>query len=378
MATYHPNTEHDSDCSCLITAIGNKPVIHSDERRLRKNCYEFSPELDLNGITNDNVTICPELDYKSRKHRAIFTKHNGQMKLLFSEIQFLTRHARPGDKIVYAGAAPGIHLKILFQMFPNLSWVLIDPAKIVIRPSEHIEVIQGLMTDDLAESYQDDDHNTLFISDIRTGSTENEEWDEEIEDNMIMQKSWCDIMKPRRALLKFRLSWKRATTTYFSGTIFNQVWQPKTSTETRLDTDCKNLIQYNNLAYERRLMGHNSILRIQQYSISALEPYYNPAYCPHLCRCYDCINSILILNNWIASAHNTQPLHPTKTFALIITKLGQDLAPNTKTKRGHSNITLQSLHSIDPNLPIHEREARAGKPCIRGLDCDCTNQDSLE
>lgn len=61
--------------------------------------------------------------------------HHGQEKLLMSEIEFLTRaHAdsRQHPPIpmlcVYAGACPCLHLSRLMAMFPNVYFVLVDPA----------------------------------------------------------------------------------------------------------------------------------------------------------------------------------------------------------------------------------------------------------
>lgn len=366
----YPNPDHDANCSYLITEVDGQPVIQQDELDLRNpdSPYPFRAHLPLNGIVNNKPSIAPELTYKLRNKRAIFTKHNGQMKLLFSEIAFLTRHATPGCTILYAGAAPGIHIKILFRMFPDLKWILVDPSKIVIRPSATVDVIQGLMTNALAEQYADIP-NLLFISDIRTGSVENEEWDEEIEDNMLMQKSWCEILRPTRALLKFRLSWKREFTEYFAGTIYHQVWQPKTSTETRLDTDCLTVATYNNRCYDRRMMAHNAILRIQQYPTDDADAYSD---CKNLCHCYDCTNSICTIQQWIASDWCDGQIHPGRMFALIIEQLGQNLDPDTaaetksKTSRKHT-----SYHAVAFDKSLPKREKLVGRSCILGEGCDC-------
>jgi hypothetical protein len=59
-------------------------------------------------------------------------QHKGQLKLLLSEIDFLTDFARHGDTVVYAGATCGSHLPILARMFKDLrlSWHLFDPQSL--------------------------------------------------------------------------------------------------------------------------------------------------------------------------------------------------------------------------------------------------------
>jgi hypothetical protein len=63
--------------------------------------------------------------------------HWGQRKLLLSEIEFLTDWA-PLDRdsiVVYAGAAPGTHIAFLAEMFPRLSFVLVDPSEFKVHGS---------------------------------------------------------------------------------------------------------------------------------------------------------------------------------------------------------------------------------------------------
>lgn len=66
-------------------------------------------------------------------HRPLKGLHFGQRKLLLSEIEFLSTivvprlTSRPA-MCVYAGAANGSHLPFLFELFPGVRWVLIDPA----------------------------------------------------------------------------------------------------------------------------------------------------------------------------------------------------------------------------------------------------------
>jgi len=53
--------------------------------------------------------------------------HDGQRKLLLTEIQFATNCCRSVDFIIYAGSAPCTHLPILLELFPTKKFLLIDP-----------------------------------------------------------------------------------------------------------------------------------------------------------------------------------------------------------------------------------------------------------
>ena len=63
-------------------------------------------------------------------------KHDGQRKLLLSEIEFLmhvvkTHQGAAGTdyEVIYVGAGPGTHLKLLIWMFPTMcKWHLVDPV----------------------------------------------------------------------------------------------------------------------------------------------------------------------------------------------------------------------------------------------------------
>ena len=73
----------------------------------------------------------PTTPYMRRFGEAKTTEHWGQRKLLMSELEFLLLYARKDDvqQVVYAGAAPGKHTNYLSQLFPQLRFHLVDPAR---------------------------------------------------------------------------------------------------------------------------------------------------------------------------------------------------------------------------------------------------------
>lgn len=111
----------------------------------------------------------PRLKYYARKNEVKSVIHWGQRKLLMSEIEFLTRFVEKGHKytVVYAGAAPGTHILFLSNLFPEIHWVLVDPAPFTVKQDDRIEIISALFMPEHAERFSKEP-NVLFISDIRS------------------------------------------------------------------------------------------------------------------------------------------------------------------------------------------------------------------
>ena len=74
-----------------------------------------------------NMTSSPHSSYQSRMKEAKTTVHSGQRKLLNVEIEFITRYVSQDCIVVYVGAAPGHHHRILEILFPFVFFVLYDP-----------------------------------------------------------------------------------------------------------------------------------------------------------------------------------------------------------------------------------------------------------
>jgi hypothetical protein len=200
----------------------------------------------------------PREEYKPRGRQAHVRSH-GQRKLYFAEMHFLTRFARAGDLVVYAGAAPGIHIGLLIEKFPGLDWILVDPRAFDKRVPKTCDMRQGWFTDEMAAEIvaAAPDRRILFISDIRTAG----KWDKvpasfEIKDeadplgrwietrviaDMDAQAKWVHIIRPVAASLKVRFPWQvdgkwltGATGSYFAGDLFIQPCAKPASTEVRL------------------------------------------------------------------------------------------------------------------------------------------------
>lgn len=264
------------------------------------------------------------LPYRQRKDQFRTTIHWGQRKLLLSCIQFLNKYQHLASKVVYAGAAPGTNVLILTELFPNHHFYLYDPRPFDpdLADNPKIHLFQVYFTDEVAKSYKSQD--VLFWSDIRTGSLEDDNFEEEIISNNKMQERWHYLMEPERAMYKFRLPYKAGHTEYMRGQVWMQVWAPETSTETRLivrkHPDRKT---YSNKKYEKRLFYFNLITR--QWG-------HYPTY---QCQCYDCCAEAYILSQY-SNTENGKVLHEFSkriSKALSVNRTVYDIPHNIHLKK---------------------------------------------
>lgn len=190
--------------------------------------------------------------------------HIGQLKLLLTEIEFLTDSLNANEPaiVVYAGSAPSNKIYQLSEMFRNIKFVLVDPNehyvmypnytdmythmqdfmffkvnrnskykdKIITTPigdmprgsfAGNVENICDIIENEprrffILEDYYTDEvsawlhpltqrHKVLFISDIRSRYEKSDNPSSlDIIWNSAMMYNWLDILKPARFMLKFR------------------------------------------------------------------------------------------------------------------------------------------------------------------------------
>jgi cap2 methyltransferase len=256
--------------------------------------------------------------------------HAGQRKLLMSEIYFMTNvHieralANPTLDVdapflcIYAGACPCTHLSVLMSMFPNVLFVLVDPAfsekknrvrtkttyenRVVIwgeKFSEHIiDIIHAWIgvrnfkqgsaqfksIPDTYFPYFTDLYklvpfdvelreDILFISDIRVNARD----ETAIESDMDRQAIWFHQIKASYGLLKFRLpyvteqwgsNWRQhgLMRVYLAGDVYMPIWGPRSTTECRLfvKRNCDVSI-YDPIKHECKFAGFNQHDRQMPY-----------------------------------------------------------------------------------------------------------------
>jgi hypothetical protein len=172
----------------------------------------------------------------------------GQLKLFVSELNFITRYWNsnviPILNIVYVGAAPGTHIEILSQLFPQIVWNLYDSRSFYksLKDNKQINIYQKLFESSDVDQWKNR-KDVFFISDIRNlkYNIKNEEKENEkiAWDDMLLQQKWVVDIKPVQSLLKFRLPYsyewsKQDSISYLDGLLYRQAWAPQSSTECRL------------------------------------------------------------------------------------------------------------------------------------------------
>lgn len=242
----------------------------------------------------------------------VSVEHRGQRKLLNTEIEFLTHVLATfgADKcrrltVVYAGSAPGTHLRILLRrdLFGGMfaGWHLYDDPRrfdrevvaldgVSICPRRgHPRTPEGYFDAVLAASYSSTPGSCVFISDIRTDDTSGKRI---AYDNEQMRR-WVMAMRPAMAMLKFRLPFpvspRAAPRTYpvLRGHQVLQTWAPRRSTETRIwvtAATCRTGATENHedREYETRMNTFNQFYRPKGFVLTGAAAAPAGA-----CRCYD-------------------------------------------------------------------------------------------
>lgn len=178
------------------------------------NKYPGGPLPRLKELVLDLNDVGVKFNYQKLPYYQQTILHWGQRKLFLSELDFLTRFSSEGDTILYVGAAPGTHLKLIAELFPSLKFILYDgndfDADLYDNPN--FEIRQMFFTDIEALRFTDVP-NLLFISDIRGDVSDDREDIKQLRVSYDMkdQERWYDLISsgrsnyPKKALLKFRL-----------------------------------------------------------------------------------------------------------------------------------------------------------------------------
>lgn len=247
----------------------------------------------------------PRRQYYQRKNELRSTNHWGQRKLFLSELEFLTLYGHESQTVVYAGAAPGVHMAYLARLFPRHEFHLYDPADFSLEKSvgqdgnelERLHVYQRFFDNDVADEYMG--KSVLFISDVRTAdpsALDEEQVEDAVEEDMRLQMAWHLRMQPMRSMFKFRLPWGEGSTRYLEGDIHLPVWGRQTTTETRLVVpQSASTREYDHRRYEELMFYFNTRTRVQ---------YYDHSVAPHvdgMCHCYDCAAEVRIVSQYLAA-----------------------------------------------------------------------------
>ena len=325
-------------------------------------------------FSHDSTLLHPtdlELPYRRRAEEEKLAIHYGQLKLLISEIYFLTLYGMSREvTVVYAGAAPGIHIPFLSRMFPHVDFHLYDPSKFRIEPTNKIHLYTQYFTETDAQKWSCDSRSTsgetlLFISDIRSlddddlvmtkvsGEEESQRRVEaDVNKNMRDQETYYKIIRPHRALMKMRLpyayKWSPPSYRYLDGDIFKQAFAPQTSTETRIVPSSGEEIipssggrgggrggeiDYDIRKYESQMFHHNVIIREKnRYNVPVMDQKFG------ITNDYDSAYMMFVLTTYLNTKMNS-------VTEGMIRQLARDLLSSLNPRMTLLSLRTGPIHS---------------------------------
>jgi cap2 methyltransferase len=290
----------DSSDAPTVDSVHSNPhlrqAVHGD------GGYQSRTDIEFNRML---LPDAPRQQYRRRTDELKTVMHWGQRKLLLSEIEFLTKYGVSGATVVYAGAAPGTHTGYLIELFPDLKFVLVDPAPFSARLMQAPRCLlrHELFTDALARQYAARD-DVLFLCDIRSCDYmihDNQDHEKKVLQDMQAQQRWHDIMQPMKSLLKFRLPWTPGCTPYLAGDVYLPAFGPITTTETRLVPHGHDRVLWDHKKYEEQLFYFNTVTRVARYAHAM--PVGRPGH--GLDYCYDCRSEVEMLSQYLLK-HNPE------------------------------------------------------------------------
>jgi hypothetical protein len=235
-----------------------------------------------------------QLPYRQRPFELKGVVHWGQLKLMLSEIQFLSEHGHLSNTVVYAGSAPGTHIKLLSSMFPKHKFILWDPRPFNVT-GKMIEIHEEYFTDEVAQQYAG--QNCLFVSDIRTGNHNDSTtvFEEHVKTDMNWQMNWHKIIMPIMGMYKFRLPYVSGKTKYMAGVLQMQIFAPTSTTELRLIVPQQmETMVYDNDVIEQQMYHFNYFVRPKWYN--------QHLRCCSLDGCWDCTAFVKVVKMYMKSA----------------------------------------------------------------------------
>lgn len=243
--------------------------------------------------------------------------HWGQLKLLLSEVEFLTialKEARERKftklTLIYAGSAHGIHIPYLYDLFSpaiELKFILVDPANFDAqlfhpRYAGKVVIYNGFYDNERIAQMREEhplaaDEYLCFCSDVRINPDERA-----VMADMKMQFDWwhkmnADDYAPDLSMFKFRLPWEeQGMSEYPKGDIHLQVYAGETSGETRLIVPKRAPMHlYDDAAYEHLCFKHNVYRRSNTYLTPEFGVLSLTTSEVQLCNCYDCTCFVRIM-----------------------------------------------------------------------------------
>ena len=250
------------------------------------------------------------------------------------KLSFLALFWKPNiitqPQVLFVNAAPGGHIDLLAQFFPQMIFHLYDQKPFLLTANQPnqpgynsnkaiININNFAFTTDIAKTWANR-NDVILISDYSSpntptasvgGNSNDRDSEEKIKVDMLVQQDWYDLIKPTLALLKFRLPYPRpdgpTSFKYSSGYILKPIWGPASSTETRLIPN--NLqIEWNLKWYEEAMAYFNQTLRESTVFINPITNSLTAANPPELLSDFDSVAEIYILAGYIKTRYRNYTL----------------------------------------------------------------------
>jgi hypothetical protein len=231
-------------------------------------------------VHSDNID--EEMEHNKQSSETYDNCHWGQLKLFYSELEFLTIVSKKLDiskcLIVYSGAASGEKLNLLVKYYPQGRWLLYDPNPFKVKESENFIIKTGSNGNGDGPGWFNEGkipevlkiangRKIIFITDIRLDDNDPYIRQKVIYNDMLIQQKWGMMMSAEFMQIKFRMFYYEKSSSevdfidnsykdeqffkdnaviinkkdikfddmlYLAGTIYTQVYSPQRSGETRL------------------------------------------------------------------------------------------------------------------------------------------------
>ena len=245
-------------------------------------------------------------------------------QLLLSEIEFLTEYSNESNcLVVYAGAASGIHLNYLSDLFPQVEFVLIDSNAILTKQNDRITIIEKNFNEKLAKKYAKEERRILFIC------------NKGINDDLML---WQSNINSYASLLPIHFC--STSFQFYDGRILLNLWSPRNSFECRLIVEKDaSIITYETHQFKKAISYFQNHLRLMYY-----EHDLNEIETEGLDHCYDCQAEIFILEKYV---RKTQSIDDEILLKKKIAELSYDISRNIYEKNRQPILnTFRTLNII--------------------------------
>ena len=292
-------------------------------------------------FTNNLLFLTPESErttYRSRAKIEKNTVHWASRKLFLDKLSFLALFWKPSElaqpQVLFINAAPGGHIDLLAQFFPQMTFHLYDQKPFLLtdnvpnQPNYNsnkaiININNFAFTHDIARTWANR-NDVIFVSDYSSPNTPAAVSDSEdkIKVDMLVQQDWYDLIKPKLALVKFRLPYPRpdgpTSFKYLSGFLLKPIWGPASATETRLVPN--NLqIEWNLKWYEETMAYFNQTLRESTVFINPITNSLAPVNAPELLSDFDSAAEAFVLAGYIKTRYRNYTLDQVVKLSNYIT-----------------------------------------------------------